>query len=48
MTWYRKLCNRTLTLKQPQKAELAYKRKHGCARRSDARGRDGALSSTGP
>ncbi len=27
--WKRKVCNGTLTLKQAQKAELAYKRKYG-------------------
>jgi hypothetical protein len=27
--WKRKFCNRTLTLRQAQKLELAYKRKYG-------------------
>jgi hypothetical protein len=27
--WHKKLCNGTLTLKQAQHAELAYKRTHG-------------------
>jgi hypothetical protein len=27
--WHRKVCNGTLTLRQAQKAELAYKRAHG-------------------
>jgi len=27
--WYKKVCNRTLTLRQAQKLELGYKRKFG-------------------
>jgi hypothetical protein len=27
--WHKKVCNGTLTLRQAQKLELAYKRKHG-------------------